>query len=183
MSKIGYRARERAFTLIELMAVVIIVGILAVVGMVSYRRFITSARTSEAVYMVGSIRTAEESYRAETLTYLDVSPTIETYYPATTPGKFKSAWLKNPCDGLCARWRELGVTSDGPVVYGYAVKSGVAGGVPPALSMLNSAPVWQPTVEPWYVILACGDVDGKGAKSYVVGSSFTGEVYVENEGE
>jgi hypothetical protein len=33
------------------------------------------------------------------------------------------------------------------------------------------------------VILAEGDVDGNGVFSYAVGSSFSGEVYVEAEGE
>ena len=181
MGKSGYRRRARGFTLIELMAVVMIVGILAVVGLVSYRKFIASSRTSEAVYMVGSIRAAEESYRAETLTYLDVSSTINNFYPSTAPGKFKSAW-DNPGHSDVVNWRQLGARSDGPVVYGYAVKAGVAGGTPPVLS-INNPPTWPATTEPWYLIQAAGDIDGDGTRSYVVGSSFTGEIYIENEGE
>jgi prepilin-type N-terminal cleavage/methylation domain-containing protein len=184
MGRISHQSRARGFTLIELMAVVIIVGILAVVGLVSYRRFINSSRTSEAVYMVGSIRSAEESYRAETLQYKDVSPSITTYYPRTTPDNHKSSWDTNRTDDEAKKWKELGVRPDGPVVYGYAVKAGGAGGTPPSLSgVLKAAPAWPSTPEPWYVVLACGDIDAKGEKSYVVGSSFTGEIYVENEGE
>src|SRR5215470_6535239 len=80
------RNQERGFTLIELMTVVVIVGVLATLGLVAYRKFITSSKTSEAIYMVGSIRAAEESYRAETLRYLDVSSGFSKLYPATTPG-------------------------------------------------------------------------------------------------
>src|SRR6188768_4466360 len=86
------RAEQRAFTLLELMTVVTIVGILATLGLVAYRRFITSSKSSEAIYMVGAIRASEESYRAETLTYLDVSVGFSNYYPTATVGTKKTGW-------------------------------------------------------------------------------------------
>jgi prepilin-type N-terminal cleavage/methylation domain-containing protein len=186
MGSNGQKRAARGFTLIELMAVVIIVGILAVVGLVGYRRFITSARTSEAIYMVGSIRSAQESYRAETLQYLSVSTSIATYYPNTNPVRQhgdlpKSAW-DNPGHSDYANWRQLGARSDGPVVYGYATVAGAAGTAPPALS-IKEQPGFGTPAEPWYVIQAGADLDGNGIWSYVVGSSFTSEIYVENEGE
>jgi len=175
------RSQERGFTLIELMTVVIIVGVLATLGLVAYRKFITSSKTSEAIYMVGSIRAAEESYRAETLRYLDVSAGFSKLYPKTTVGAFKSAW-DNPSHSDYTAWRQLGARSDGPVYYGYKVAAGLAAGVPPALDIASS-PTWPTTSEPWYVIEAKGDVDGNGVFSYVAGTSFTGEIYVEAEGE
>jgi prepilin-type N-terminal cleavage/methylation domain-containing protein len=177
------RKAQRGFTLIELLTVVAIVGILATIGMVAYRRFITSSKTSEAIYMVGSIRAAEESYRAETLTYLECSPGFARTYPMLTPGKAKYAW-DVASGGHADRdlWRQLGARSDGPVMYGYKVSAGLAGGVPPKLDIAAS-PTWPTTTEPWYVVEAVGDVDGNGVFSYVTGSSFTGELYIENEGE
>ena len=85
----SHRSSQRGFTLIELLTVVAIVGILSTLGLVAYRKFITSSKTSEAIYMVGAIRAAEESYRAETLRYLDVSAGFSKLYPNTTPGAFK----------------------------------------------------------------------------------------------
>jgi len=175
------RRAERGFTLIELLTVVAIVGVLSTLGLVAYRRFITSSKTSEAIYMVGSIRAAEESYRAETLRYLDVSASFAKLYPSTTPGAFKSAW-DNPSHGDYAAWRQLGARSDGPVYYGYKVSAGLAGATPPALG-ITSSPTWPATTEPWFVIESRGDVDGNGVFSVVTGSSFTDEIYTEAEGE
>jgi prepilin-type N-terminal cleavage/methylation domain-containing protein len=170
------------FTLIELMTVVAIVGVLATLGLVAYRKFITSSKTSEATYMVGSIRAAEESYRAETLGYLSVSAGFATYYPKDSVGNFKSAW-DNPSHGDYTTWRQLGVRSDGPVYYGYKVAAGTAGTAIPALTGLKTPPTFPTPTEPWYVIQARGDVDGNGIYSYVCGSSFTGEMYIEGDGE
>jgi hypothetical protein len=156
------------------------VGILATLGLVAYRKFITSSKTSEAIYMVGSIRAAEESYRAETMSYLNVSAGFSKFYPMDTPGARKWAW-DMPGHTDRAAWQQLGARSDGPVYYGYKVAAGVAGTVPPALDC--ASPTWPPTTEPWYVVEAKGDVDGNGVFSYVAGSSFTGEIYVEREGE
>ncbi|HEX9294777.1 MAG TPA: prepilin-type N-terminal cleavage/methylation domain-containing protein [Polyangiaceae bacterium] len=174
-------ASQRGFTLIELLTVVVIVGILATIGLVAYRKFITSSKTSEAIYMVGSVRSAEESYRAETLAYLYVSDGFDTFYPTGSVGAFKTAW-DNASHKDYTRWRQLGARSDGPVYYGYKVAAGVAGEKPPKLDIAKS-PTWSATTGPWYVIEAKGDVDGNATFSYVAGSSFTGEVYVENEGE
>ena len=176
------RSRARGFTLIEMLTVVAIVGVLATLGLVAYRRFITASKTSEAIYMVGSIRASEESYRAETLSYLNVSTGFATYYPKDTVGNFKSAW-DNPSHADYANWRQLGARSDGPVYYGYRVAAGTAGQAIPTLTGLTTPPTFPTPSEPWYLIQARGDVDGNGIYSYVTGSSFTGEIYVEKEGE
>src|SRR5688572_3641118 len=175
------RAARRAFTLLELLTVVAIVGILATLGLVSYRRFITSSKSSEAIYMVGAIRAAQESYRAETLSYLNVSAGFSDYFPTGTVGSKKTGWDATGHKDYTA-WRQLGARPDGAVYYGYLVGAGAAGAVPPALHLANK-PTWATTTEPWYVIEAKGDVDGNGTFSWVAGSSFTGEIYVENQGE
>jgi Tfp pilus assembly protein PilE len=163
------------------MTVVVIVGVLAMIGLVAYRKFVLSSKTSEAIYMVGAIRSAQESYRAETLGYLDVTASFSKFYPKEVPDNTKTAWGDTANDG--ARWLQLGARPDGPVYYGYKCAAGGAGASPPAFNMLANPPTWQATTGPWYVILAKGDVDANGTPSYVAGSSFTGEIVVENEGE
>ena len=46
--------RERGFTLIEMMVVVVIVGILAMLAVVGYRKLVQTAHVSEATNMVQS---------------------------------------------------------------------------------------------------------------------------------
>jgi len=175
------RTEQRAFTLLELLTVVAIVGVLATLGLVSYRRFITSSKSSEAIYMVGAIRAAQESYRAETLSYLNVSDGFNDYFPTSSVGNKKTGWDAASHKDY-TRWRQLGARPDGAVYYGYIVGAGAAGAVPPALHLTNK-PTWKATTEPWYVIEAKGDVDGNGVYSWVAGSSFTGEIYLENQGQ
>lgn len=162
------------------MTVVAIVGVLATLATVGYRRYIASSKTSEAIYMIGAIRSAEESYRAETLRYMNINNWSKAY-PVETPSNAKHAWETGDA-ALDKPWKELGVRSDGPVYFGYKVQAGDPGATPPTPDTATK-PTWPTTTEPWYVIEAVGDVNGNGKFCYVLGSSFTGELYIENDGE
>jgi prepilin-type N-terminal cleavage/methylation domain-containing protein len=59
----------RGFTLVEMLIVVAIIGVLSVVAGTAYRRYMDSARTTEAYSMLGEIRAREEAYKAEYSTY------------------------------------------------------------------------------------------------------------------
>jgi hypothetical protein len=114
--------------------------------------------------------------------YLETSPGFTRFYPSDTLGKMKWAW-DNDGHTDYPLWRQLGARPDGPVYYGYKVAAGLAGGTPPTIDCVTK-PTWAATTEPWYVIEAKGDLDGDPKFfSCVAASSFTGEVYVENEGE
>jgi prepilin-type N-terminal cleavage/methylation domain-containing protein len=175
------RFEQHGFTLIELLTVVAIVGVLATLGLVAYRKFINSSKSTEAVYMVGSIRAAQESYRAETLTYCNASVGFVNYYPGAPLGNKKQSWDATSHADY-ANWRQLGARADSGVYYGYLTSAGVAGATIPALHVANK-PTWPTPNEPWYIIEAKGDVDGNGVYSWAAGSSFTGEIYLEGEGE
>ncbi|HPB94590.1 MAG TPA: prepilin-type N-terminal cleavage/methylation domain-containing protein [Polyangiaceae bacterium] len=175
-------SNQRGFTLTELMAVVVIVGILATIGAVRYRRYVNSARSSEAVWMVNGIRAAQEAYRAETLTYLNVSEKLSEYYPTKTPGAQKVQW-GGGTDNIAKRWRILNVTTNGAVYYGYAVVAGLPGEV----KVEGLDPLFNVTLpeaaEPWFIVQAKGDINGDGTPSLYLGSSFSNQVYWVNEGE
>jgi prepilin-type N-terminal cleavage/methylation domain-containing protein len=191
----GPSCRARGFTLIEAMVVVTLVGVLAVLATLSYRRWVHTTYLDEAQDMVSNIRAAEESFRAENGGFLSVStglgPSFD--YPATTPGGFKTAW-GGPC-GVCVtptQWSLLTIQPSAPLSFGYSL---LAGNAPP-VGNPNQKPTLPitPTVNgtamdltnmtyPFYFIEADGDLDGDGVFTRVYGLSGTNRIFIDNEGE
>jgi type IV pilus assembly protein PilA len=171
---------NRGFTLVELLIVVSMIGILAAIAMVGYRKYLMSARTGDAKAIISAIRVAEESHRAETLTYLNCSGTLGgTYYPMGTPNTKKYHW-KQDTHGDYGKWMQLNVATDSPTYFGFLVISGAAGVALPATS---AAIAWPMPTEPWYLVQAQSDMDADTVKGLFLASSMNGEIYVEREGE
>jgi Tfp pilus assembly protein PilE len=183
--------------LVELSVVVVLVAILAAIGAMSYRRWISTSRMSEATHVSANIRQSQEAYKAETGTYANVSSTITDYYPAANPGAFVTAW-GGACGNCTAAdaWTQIPVKPDGPVMYGYSTVAGVGGTVASAksskmasammassASSLASATASVGATDPFYLVQAYGDTNGDGIACTVEGYSFSNDLVVTNEGE
>jgi type IV pilus assembly protein PilA len=170
--------------LVELMAVVAIVAILAGLAIYGVRKYILAAKTSEATEMIGAIKTAQEQYRAETFIYKDISQKgalgtgdYSTFYPSKAVLKRQKMGWGAGTDAIADGWRELGVQAAAPVMYTYGCAAG-PGSVPPAdpgITITNYPVVAKG--EPWYLIKAVGDLDGDGIVGTFVGTSVTAEIF------
>jgi prepilin-type N-terminal cleavage/methylation domain-containing protein len=187
------RANLRAFTLVELMTVVAIVGVLAVIGVASFRSRVFGSKTSNALAMMQSIRAAEERWRADNLTYLNVSQ-AGTWYPATPTARVKRAFF-NASTTQCGvpavntddcRWKLLNPAITGPTDFGFMLTAGPPDATmtaPDAKARPSNWNGWPANGEHWFVLQAIADADGDGVYAKFLSSSIRGDIYRENEGE
>lgn len=179
------RNQARGFTLVELMIVVVVVAVLATLASYGVMNYVRSSKTSEALNMIAAIKAAQESYKSETFTYLDVSQSgslddMSSFYPTTKPGNFKTSWGAG--DGKVAvAWRTLGVTSSAPLYFVYGCAAGPGSVKPAAPGMTVDNWPDSPTGEPWYVVKAVGDLDGDEQTSLFVSASFTAGIFQKDE--
>ena len=175
------RTSQRGLTMIELMIVIAIVGILATIASVSVKKYVASSKTSEAIHMISAIKAAQETYKDETFTYLNVSPGLSAasdFYPDNpSPGQKKMNFAGTGAGQT--EWERLGVHEDAPVLFVYACTAGAAGATPTPTGSDITVGNWP--ANPWYVVKARADLDNDGVNTVFITGSFAGEIFSAND--
>jgi type IV pilus assembly protein PilA len=189
--------QKRAFTLVELMIVVAIIGVLAALAVVGVRKYIASSKTAEAKQAVGAIaRIAAVQYERErdiseiilaggsstAITHFlctSATPVPATfnqvrgtkYQPSSTPGADFMAGTP------LAGWQCLGFSTSNPIYFQYSYL--VGGGY--LTQSLPSAPV--PTTTEAFEAAARGDLDGDNVASTMarIGEVRNGQVVMSTQ--
>jgi len=88
-------ARERGFTLIELMIVVVIAGILGTIAIPAYTNYVLRARLADAYSALGTVQTAAEEYWSNNRTYagFDRLPATSANFSYTLTSASASAYV------------------------------------------------------------------------------------------
>lgn len=172
------RHASQGFTLVELAVVVTIVGVLAVIAVVGYRKYILNSKIAEAQNVIGAIKIAQEDHRAERGIYANLGT---TYCPTGAGVANKKVGWNPACSGGVAPWTTLPVHVTGAVQFSYATVAGLNSWTqPPDTGWIT----WgTPTAPMWYVVMAKCDLDAGGDYTMLVGSSLDSTIFSHNVGE
>ncbi len=177
--------RSRAFTLIELMITVVVLGILTVVAMVSYSRYIRKAKTNDVISFLADIKIKQETYFSQYGHYVDTTGAPGAthgdgdFYPAGIAGGDKPWGIRCPADQLAfPGWCALGAHPGADTVDYQYVTVGWSpdDGNPPADLIARPQARW------WYAI-GRGDTDSDGVFASFILTSELKEVQVFSETE
>ena len=114
--------KKHAFTLVELMIVVAIIGILAAIAIPNMVEMQYRSKRAEVPVLVRGIKEAERAIEAEMNVYLPVAA-----HPTSTPGKKPRAWGAGNTS-----YQVLGWSPDGKVRGTYSVTTTVSSASNPA---------------------------------------------------
>lgn len=172
------------------MVVVLIMGILATIGISSFRKHLDTSQNAEGLATIRAISAAQESYRATHQVYLNTAAnpldlTAPNYYPTSVPDGTKYEFFGHPGEGL---WRRLAPDVPALTSYGFVVAAGLPSGTTWPNLALTQTPTWPAATpadypEPWYVIKAIGDNNGDGTLNVLLATSFNDRIYQEGYGE
>jgi type IV pilus assembly protein PilA len=161
------RRYTQGTTLVELMIVVVILGILAALAGVGYKRYVARARLAEAHGMLAELSAKEQLYFMEFGMYIPArldnnlalpSPDeAKTAFIPTDPSaaNFESARTAHAIGAMPTAWSLIGLKPQWPALYcSYLVNAGGSNQAPPASAKIGIQ-LWSATPPvPWFYAVA-----------------------------
>lgn len=181
LHRLRRRRTRGGFTLVELAIVVAIVGVLAVIALVGYRKYMLNSKISEARGVIGAIRIAQESHKSERGTYANIGT---NWCPAGAGNGDIMVMWNSSCDGGSNKWQVLPVHVDGAVRFKYATVSG-DGAAPASTTLISGVADYSAVtkVGPWFVVGAECDLDNDPSQNtQLIGSSYDNIIRSKNDG-
>lgn len=111
---------EAAFTLVELMIVVAMIGVLAMIAIPNFITYQARARRSEAYANLSALARTEKSYFAEAGIFYETLTFPDPGAAGANLGTWKQVWNA----AADAEFAEVGWTPEGNVFYSYDVNTG-----------------------------------------------------------
>jgi len=166
----------RGMTLVELMIVVVIIGILAAISVVGYRKYVARARLSEATAILAEFAAKEQLYFLDNGQFMEAhrsyvySPGTSAPYPSTNEsasdfwpsdpsGAFDSVRAPVDVNPVPDAWRRLGIRPRWNQLYcTYLANAGSPASAPPGSvgpTLWGAAPN-----VPWFYALAVCNLGG-----------------------
>ena len=169
--------KVHGYTLVELMAVVTILGILAAISIPMYKGYVYRSKASEATGSLLEIKNRQESYYSDTQSYLNVSAGKDAWFPTATPDGNMRAWGSDP------GWKMLGWQPPGGQVYfSYVVMAGPVGSTPDSVPGGFDTNLGYDGTEAWFVSRALGNLDSDGDYVTFEGYSARSDIWCSSGG-
>ena len=179
--------KNKGFTLIEMMIVVVIIAVLATVAVIAYTRHIKKGRMVREKVFVSKIQSLQETYFQQSGFYYDVCTNSFDPPNGGVAPKDMVRWDSTSLTKW-TKWEILGARPESGVTY---FQWDVTASVPPAgdptnhafKGMASSALGMRPTV-PWYYIHGRGDLGNDGAPdTEIIATSTKTEIWTKNDGQ
>ena len=171
---------QRGFTLVELLAVIAIVGVLAGLAVTGFQTMIRRSKDEDTKQALLGVAAAINAYYARTQGYLNCSTSGTSFYPMAPSDKKHGFRNSTNPDHLCWDYYGIDIT---PTHMSFTVQAGTAGQNPPQPLKLKNL-TWPTPKGPWFVLVGATDHDVDGTLGLHVVSSFApGEVITENMGD
>lgn len=175
--------RQKGFSLMELMIVVVITGVLAAIAIPTFTSYVQKSRTSEAVSFLGVIKLRQEAYRSEFGQYLQCPNGLsdpDNIGPILVPAFGVPASRSRPFPTNDPCFNTLGAKPDGAVRFAYGWAAGTPATAPPA-SLTNTGAIGYgltPPIDHYFIAQARADLDDDGVFCQFELTSFTRSVWI-----